>query len=134
MKKVLKPLRRLPFALSLVIGMTLLSLNAFAGVIQGDEAGQIYNLIKGSGQSRGVLHIIGFVTERANPPIYYDTAYLKLETGRNVILSATPDQLLKAVQVLVRAGIEPGIDSGGTTYVKYITKVECASAELCTVE
>jgi hypothetical protein len=112
----------------------LLASAAHAAVLEGADAREISGLISETGSSQGVLDILGYVTERANPPIEYYRGTFALPGDRTVELSARDTVLTEATQVLDRAGIQPAVISGGTQYVEYTVMVACSTADHCTVE
>jgi len=97
----------------------------------GEQATAIDTVIGGI-HLPGVLHIRGYITERAHPPVSYIEQTFKL-SGATIPLKATDDQINDVKDILDSVGIEPGIDAGGTTYLELDVPVDCESAVVCTV-
>lgn len=122
--------------LAILLGLILTAFQvtpAQAALVHDREAGQIYQLLQSSRATAGTLGIRGYVTEKPNPPILFNTSFLQISKNNIVPLSSDSILLKQVVDVLVSVGVKEIISSGGTTYITYLAEVNCASATLCEV-
>lgn len=121
------------FFLFLVSASFTASATCFASPLSADDSKTISRLIEGRTEKVDLV-IRGFVTERANPPIDYGHAFLRMAPpADDIILENTGVDLQPIPEILKAAGGFENVYSGGTTYVESEADIQCLAFDSCLV-
>jgi hypothetical protein len=97
----------------------------------GAQAQQIIQDLELTPDTPAQVHLAGYVTERAHPPVLYTD--LSVNIGGKISTPSLSNEEKTALgELFENAGLNPAVVAGGTTYSVFDLAVEC-TADSCTV-